>query len=55
MSELIRINRAARTQFWASTYRAQRRRGRILGWAIGLLFLAGMAIAGLLMDSGFMR
>lgn len=51
----IRINRAARTQFWASTYRAQRRRGRILGWAIGLLFLAGMAVAGWVMDSGFAR
>jgi hypothetical protein len=55
MSEPIRINRAARTQFWATTYRAQRRRGRILDWAIGLLFLAGMAIAGWVIDSGFMR
>ena len=50
MIEPIRINRPARQKMWVDTYRHQRRRQKRLGWALGLLVLAAIALAAILLD-----
>ena len=50
MIEPIRINRPARQKMWVDTYRAQKRRQRIMGWIGGVLLLGAIVALAFLLD-----